>query len=172
MEGLDSARAFESAADGRDFKVMTVSYSSFIKGTASLVAGLSVTIKSFFQPVVTSQYPREVLDITPRFRGHIKLLADPENPERTACIVCGICQTGCPSHSIKKIEGEKIGGEKRKTLTTYILDFTTCSQCGLCVENCPSNAIGFSGDFNLAGYNREDFYFDLVKEFNERKKSS
>ena len=151
---------------------MTVSCSSFIKGTASLVAGLSVTIKSFFQPVVTSQYPREVLDITPRFRGHIKLLPDPENPDKNACIACEICLKGCPSKSIKKIEGQKFEGEKRKTATTYVLDFTTCSQCGLCVENCPSKAIGFSGDFNLAGYKRADFYFDLVQEFNKRKKSS
>jgi len=151
---------------------MTVQYSSFIQGALSLLAGLSVTIKSFFMPVVTSQYPREVLDITPRFRGHIKLLADPENPEWPACLVCGVCQAGCPSHSIKKIEGEKIEGQKRKRLTSFILDFTTCSQCGLCVENCPSKGIGFSDDFNLAGYKREDFYFDLVQEFNKRKKSS
>jgi len=151
---------------------MTVSCSTFLKGAASLVAGLSVTIKSFFQPVVTSQYPRELLDISPRFRGHIMLLPDSENPGKLACIACGICQKVCPSQSIKKIEGEKLEGEKRKTCTSYILDFTTCSQCGSCVENCPSNAIGFSGAFNLAGYKREDFYFDLVQEFHKRKKTS
>lgn len=149
---------------------MSVSYSSFMQGAYSLAAGLSVTIKSFFSPVVTSQYPREVLDMTPRFRGHIMLLADPENPDKLACIACGICQNACPSRSIKKIEGEKLEGEKRKTVTSYVLDFTTCSQCGICVESCPSKAIGFSGDFNLAGYQREDFYFDLVQEFQKRKK--
>ena len=54
----------------------------FIQGTASLIAGLGVTIRAFFQPVVTCQYPREVLTISPRFRGHTKLLADAENPEK------------------------------------------------------------------------------------------
>lgn len=151
---------------------MTVTPASFLKGAASLAAGMGVTIKSFFQPVVTSQYPREVLEITPRFRGHIKLLANPENPLENACIACGICVRNCPSGSIKKVEGEKREGEKRKRATTYILDFTTCSQCGICVESCPSNALGFSGDFNIAGFRREDFYFDLVVEFEKRKKVS
>jgi NADH-quinone oxidoreductase subunit I len=151
---------------------MTVTPSSFIKGAASLAAGMGVTIKAFFQPVVTSQYPREVLTITPRFRGHIKLLADPENPLKNGCIACGICVRNCPSGSIKKVEGEKKEGEKRKTATSYILDFTTCSQCGICVESCTTKSIGFSGDFNAAGYSREDFHYDLVKEFDKRKKAS
>ncbi|MHB8829836.1 MAG: NuoI/complex I 23 kDa subunit family protein [Syntrophales bacterium] len=150
---------------------MTVTPASFLKGAASLAAGMGVTIKSFFQPVVTSQYPREVLEIAPRFRGHIKLLANPENPQENICIACGICVRNCPSGSIKKVEGEKREGEKRKRATVYILDFTTCSQCGICVESCPSMAIGFSGDFNIAGFKREDFYFDLVKEFDKRKKA-
>ncbi|MCK9363858.1 MAG: NADH-quinone oxidoreductase subunit I [Syntrophales bacterium] len=151
---------------------MTVTPASFIKGAASLAAGMGVTIKSFFQPVVTSQYPREVLEITPRFRGHIKLLASPENPLENMCIACGICVRNCPSGSIKKVDGEKREGEKRKRATVYMLDFTTCSQCGICVESCPSKALGFSGDFNIAGFKRADFYFDLVKEFDKRKKAS
>ncbi len=151
---------------------MTISPSAFIRGAESLIAGLGVTIKAFFQPVVTSQYPRHLLNVSPRFRGHTKLVADSENPEKNGCIACGICVRNCPSGSIKTVEGEKREGEKRKTATTYILDYTTCSQCGICVETCPSDALAFSADFNLAGYRREDFYFDLVKEFEKRKKAS
>jgi NADH-quinone oxidoreductase subunit I len=40
------------------------------------------------------------------------------------------------------------------------------------VESCPSDALAFSADFNLAGFKREDFYFDLVREFENRKKAS
>ncbi|MBU2026237.1 MAG: NADH-quinone oxidoreductase subunit I [Proteobacteria bacterium] len=151
---------------------MTVSPSAFITGAVSLIAGLGVTIKAFFQPVVTSQYPRQLLNISPRFRGHTKLLADKDNLGKNGCIACGICVRNCPSGSIKEIEGEKREGEKRKTATTYILDYTTCSQCGICVESCPSDCLAFSADFNLAGYNREDFYYDLVKEFEKRKNAS
>jgi len=142
---------------------------SFIAGVISLLKGLMVTLKAFFQPVVTSQYPRELLPISPRFRGHTKLLPDKDDPTKNACIACGICVRNCPSGSIKKVEGEKREGEKKKTATTYLLDFTTCSQCGICVETCPSGALAFSADFNPAGYRREDFYYDLVQEFEKRK---
>ena len=142
-----------------------------IKGAISLIVGMSVTIKAFFSPVVTVQYPRKVINITPRFRGHTKLIADEEMPDRTKCVVCGMCVKNCPSGSIKKVEGEKKEGEKKKTATEYILNFTTCSQCGICVETCPFDALAFSADYNPAGYRKEDFYYDLIKEFEKRKKA-
>jgi formate hydrogenlyase subunit 6/NADH:ubiquinone oxidoreductase subunit I len=140
-----------------------------IKGAYSLLAGMWVTIKAFFSPVVTVQYPRQVIDITPRFRGHTKLVADEENPSRTRCFVCGTCARVCPSSCIKAVEGERPEGEKKKVATSYILDFTTCSQCGLCVEICPVGALAFSADYNPVGFGREDFCWDLVKEFDKRR---
>jgi NADH-quinone oxidoreductase subunit I len=145
---------------------------AYIRGAGSLLAGLGVTIKAFFQPVVTSQYPRELIEISPRFRGHTKLLADRENPDKNACIACGICVRNCPSGSILKVEGEKQEGEKKKTGTIYQLNFTTCSQCGICVEVCPYGALAFSSDVNPASYQREDFHYALVAEFEKRKKAS
>jgi formate hydrogenlyase subunit 6/NADH:ubiquinone oxidoreductase subunit I len=139
-----------------------------IAGAISLLKGMKVTITAFFQPVVTVQYPRQTLTMIARFRGHTKLVGDEEMPERTKCIVCGMCVRSCPSHSIKKVEGEKKEGEKKKTATEYILDFTTCSQCGICVEICPTDALAFSADYNPAGYRREDFHYDLVKEYEKR----
>ena len=141
-----------------------------IKGAVSLIAGMSVTIKAFFSPVVTVQYPRQTINITPRFRGHTKLLGDESMPDRTLCIACQMCVKNCPSNSIKEVEGEKKEGEKKKTATKYILDLTTCSQCGICVEICPVDALAFSADYNPVGYRREDFYYDLVKEYEKRKK--
>jgi NADH-quinone oxidoreductase subunit I len=142
-----------------------------VKGAVSLLVGMGVTIKAFVSPTVTVQYPRQTINISPKFRGHTKLMADEKNPEKTRCIVCGMCVRNCPSHSIKKVEGEKKEGEKTKTVTEYILNFTTCSQCGICVETCPVDALAFSSDYNPAGYRREDFYYDLVKEFEKRRKS-
>ena len=141
---------------------------AIIKGAVSLIVGLGVTIKAFFRPVITCQYPRELIDISPSFRGHTKLVGDDENPEKTRCIVCGMCEKSCPSGAIKRIDGEKKEGVKKKTLTAYILDFTTCSQCGICVEICPVDALAFSADFNPAGYSREDFHYDLLKEYLKR----
>ncbi len=139
-----------------------------IKGAVSLIIGLGVTIKAFFRPVITVQYPRQLVEITPAFRGHTKLVGDEENPEKTRCIVCGMCEKSCPSGAIRSVVGEKKEGEKKKTLTAYLLDFSACSQCGICVEVCPTDALAFSADFNPAGFRREDFVYDLLKEYEKR----
>ena len=141
-----------------------------ITGAWSLISGLGVTIKAFFSPVVTVQYPREVLDISPRFRGHIKLVGDEENPENTRCFVCLLCQKNCPSQSIGIIEGEKPDGATKKVATKYILDFSTCSHCGICVDSCSVNALAFSDDYNPVGYSRDDCVYDLVQEYRKRLK--
>ena len=135
-------------------------------GTWSLLVGLAITIRYFFQPVVTVQYPYEVLPMTPRFRGHTELVWDEEKKGHT-CIVCMSCQKACPSGCIT-VTGEKLEGMKQKTLTGYMLNFTTCSLCGLCVESCPTNALDFSKDFNLAGTTSEVYIYDLVKRLEEK----
>ncbi|HEX2966858.1 MAG TPA: NADH-quinone oxidoreductase subunit I [Syntrophorhabdaceae bacterium] len=141
---------------------------NIVQGAISLLVGMGVTLKAFFSRVVTVQYPRETIDISPRFRGHTKLIGDEENPEKTKCIVCGMCERNCPSHCITVV-GEKKEGEKKKTLTSYTLNFTTCSHCGLCVETCPTDALAFSADYNPAGFTREEFCYDLLKEYEKRK---
>ena len=135
-------------------------------GTKSLAVGLGITIKAFFQPVVTLQYPHESLKMTPRFRGHIDLVKDEETGE-SKCIVCGMCQKACPSGCIT-VDGEKPEGAKKKVLTKYTLDFPKCSLCGLCVETCKPEAITFSKDYNLAGPRKEAYIFDLKKRLEER----
>ena len=109
---------------------------------------------------------RSVLPITPRYRGHIDLVYDPETGT-DRCIVCGSCQKACPSGCIE-LAGEKLEGAKKKTLTSYKLDFTKCSLCGMCVESCPTDALTFSHDYNLAGYDEAEYHFDLVRRLKER----
>jgi NADH-quinone oxidoreductase subunit I len=132
-----------------------------ISGTWSLFVGLGITIRYFFKPVVTVQYPHQTLPMTPRFRGHIELVKDAETGD-PKCIVCGMCQKACPSNCIT-VNGEKREGVKGKVLTEYTLDFTKCSLCGLCVESCTPSAITFSKDYNLAGVKKEAYIFDLKK---------
>ncbi len=139
-----------------------------LSGTWSLFVGMGITIKYFFQPVVTVQYPHETIPMTPRFRGHIELVPDEETGMST-CIVCLMCQKACPSGCIT-VAGEKPEGGKRKVLTKYTLDFTRCSLCGLCVESCKPNSIDFSRVYNLAGPRREDYIFDLKKRLEERSR--
>lgn len=131
-----------------------------LKGGYSLLKGMKVTLKVFFSRPVTCQYPRVTLPLSPRFRGHIKL-------KEGSCRACGLCQRVCPTGCIK-IESEKVEGQKGRVLKAFWLDFTRCSHCGLCVEECPQGAIGFSQDYNLASFKKEDFIFELLSEYRSR----
>jgi NADH-quinone oxidoreductase subunit I len=141
-------------------------FSEIMTGGKSLIDGLAVTFKALIKPVVTVQYPREKIDITPNFRGHIELQKDPQTGG-VKCIACGMCEKACPCGCIE-IKSEKKEGVKGKVLTRFMLDFTKCSLCGLCVESCKKEAIGFSDEYELAGFAREDFYFDLIKRLEEK----
>jgi len=135
-------------------------------GGKSLIIGLGVTLKTCFLPQVTVHYPREKLEITPNYRGHVELVKDPETGG-SRCIVCGMCARACPSGCFT-VKGEKKEGEKKKTLTVFKLDFTKCSLCGTCVETCPKGAIRYSMDYNIAGFTREEFHYDLIKRLEEK----
>ena len=139
-------------------------------GLKSLFVGMRITIAQFFKPTVTVHYPHETLKIAPRFRGHIELVRDPETGI-AKCFVCKLCEKACPSDCIT-VEGVKPEGGKRKTVTYYRLDFTKCSLCGSCVEACRDQAIRFSREYNLAGWNKEDFIMDLFKRLQDQSRAA
>ena len=147
---------------------MKASLQELGRGFRSLITGMRLTIGQFFKPSVTVQYPHESLTMPARFRGHIELVRDPETG-KAICFACKLCERSCPSDCIK-VEGAKLDGEKRKSVTEFKLDFTTCSLCGSCVEACKSGAIRFGRDYNLASTNREDFILDLFKRLESEGK--
>ena len=142
-------------------------FSELYTGGMSLVEGLGVTLKALFQPIVTVQYPREEIDISPNYRGHIDFIPGPEK-DTPRCIACGMCERSCPSECIR-VKGKKLEGKKKKIPVLFELDFTKCSLCGTCVEICPVNALEFSQEYNLAAFSREAFHFNLLKRLKERK---
>jgi NADH-quinone oxidoreductase subunit I len=136
-----------------------------VVGLNSLVTGMRITIGQFFKPTVTVQYPHESLKMPKRFRGHIELVRDPETG-KAVCFACKLCERACPSDCII-VDGAKLDGAKKKSVTKYVLDFTKCSLCGSCVEACRDGAIRFSREFNLAGTNKDDFVMDLFKRLQD-----
>jgi NADH-quinone oxidoreductase subunit I len=130
-------------------------------GFNSLLTGMRITIGQFFKPIITVQYPHESIKMSARFRGHIELVRDPETG-KALCFACKLCERACPSDCIT-VEGAKLEGAKKKSVTDYRLDFTKCSLCGSCVEACREGAIRFSRDYNLASTSKEEFVMDLFK---------
>ena len=136
-------------------------------GFNSLVTGMRITLGQFFKPSVTVQYPHESLKMPERFRGHIELVRDPETG-KAVCFACKLCERACPSDCIT-VEGAKLEGAKKRSVTHYVLDFTKCSLCGSCVEACRDGAIRYSHEYNLASTKKEDYIMDLFKRLEDER---
>jgi NADH-quinone oxidoreductase subunit I len=139
-------------------------------GLKSLFIGMRITIGQFFLPTVTVCYPHETLKIPARFRGHIELVRDPATGQ-PKCFVCKLCEKACPSDCIT-VEGIKPEGARRKTVTSYRLDFTKCSLCGSCVEACRDGAIRFSREYNLASTSKDEFVMDLFQRLEAERRTA
>ncbi len=124
-------------------------------GLKSLVVGLAITLDQFFKRPVTVCYPRQTLELPERYRGHIFLVRD-QHTGQLRCVACKACERICPSDCIV-VDGAKLPGQPRKSVTKFTLDFTRCSLCGLCVEVCPVDALAFSKRYNLASTHKADF---------------
>jgi NADH-quinone oxidoreductase subunit J len=102
-----------------------------------LIGGMWLTLKYFFRPKVTLNYPFEKGVLSPRFRGEHALRRYPTGEER--CIACKLCEAICPAQAIT-IEAEPRADGLRRT-TRYDIDMTKCIYCGYCEESCPVDAI-------------------------------
>ena len=135
-----------------------------ITGAWSLICGLSVTLKYFFNPkrIVTEQYPenRKTLKMHDRYRGRLEMIEDADGNNR--CTACGMCERACPNASINVLATKNIAG--KKVLGRYVYHFASCTQCGLCVEACPFGAIRMSQAFEVATTDPNDLEMILNKK--------
>ncbi|MDR3436662.1 NADH-quinone oxidoreductase subunit NuoI [Telmatospirillum sp.] len=138
---------------------------SFLDRTArtwlltELLSGMAVTLRYFFSPKVTINYPFEKNPISPRFRGEHALRRYANGEER--CIACKLCEAVCPAQAIS-IEAEPRADGSRRT-TRYDIDMTKCIYCGFCQEACPVDAIVEGPNFEFATETRAELMYDKAK---------
>jgi NADH-quinone oxidoreductase subunit I len=149
---------------------MMTYFKEIASGFWSLLAGMAVTIRYFVKPVVTVQYPRQKIQMSPNYRGYPRLILDPETKTHR-CIACEMCSRICPSQLIT-VEGAKFPGEKQKRGTKYIHEHYYCSFCGLCTEVCPTTALEYSKEYRMVGLRREDAVIDHLILLQERQKAA
>lgn len=140
-------------------------WKEIVEGGWSLVEGMRVTVRRLVSPVVTVQYPRKRLEMSPAYRGHIEFVRFPDTGTH-GCIACGTCQRTCPTGVIK-VQGIKEHARGGKVATHYVIDFTRCSLCGLCVESCPTQTLRFSREYELEGDSRWDGVIDLMERLED-----
>ncbi len=135
-----------------------IPFSKRIKSWAliEIIQGLWMTLKYFFRPKVTINYPYEKGPLSPRFRGEHALRRYPNGEER--CIACKLCEAVCPAQAIS-IEAEEREDGSRRT-TRYDIDMTKCIYCGLCQEACPVDAIVEGPNFEFSTYTRQELFYD------------
>ena len=121
-----------------------------------LVAGMSLTLRYFFKPKATINYPYEKGPISPRFKGEHALRRYPNGEER--CIACKLCEAICPAQAIT-IEAEPRADGSRRT-TRYDIDMTKCIYCGMCQEACPVDAIVEGPNLEFAAETREELFYE------------
>jgi NADH-quinone oxidoreductase subunit I len=126
------------------------------------IKSFALTMRYFFSPKATLNYPFEKGPLSPRFRGEHALRRYANGEER--CIACKLCEAICPAQAIT-IEAEPRADGSRRT-TRYDIDMVKCIYCGLCQEACPVDAIVEGPNFEFATETREELLFDKERLLN------
>jgi len=104
-------------------------------GFISLLIGMKVTIKNFFAPAITLNYPIKKKKMSANFRGMVDL-----KPE--ACVICYQCIKICPVAALDLTHKQVVVETKKKNeITKFTYNAELCCFCGLCDEICPTDAI-------------------------------
>jgi NADH-quinone oxidoreductase subunit I len=105
---------------------------------SEIAAAFWLSIRYFFAPKKTVNYPYEKGPLSPRFRGEHALRRYPNGEER--CIACKLCEAVCPALAITIDSAPRASDGQRRT-TRYDIDLFKCIYCGFCEESCPVDSI-------------------------------
>jgi NADH-quinone oxidoreductase subunit I len=127
----------------------------------AIAQGLETTMRHFFSPKVTQQYPEVQPDLPPNYRGVHRLNRDEAG--RVKCVACYMCSTACPARCIDIVAAPSPWPDREKYPETFVIDELRCIYCGMCEQACPCDAIELTSVFELTGVSREEMMFDKEK---------
>lgn len=155
------------------------------QGLGTILTGMKITCKNFFNSNVTVQYP----NVDPKEKAGSSFM--PENARNRLfvimpkCTGCKSCERACPVKCIS-IETTKVAAHdpdkptmedgKRRVmwLSKFDIDFSKCCFCGLCTIACPTGAIVHTGEFEYSNERVEGlrYHFSplLAEQVAEKKR--
>lgn len=119
--------------------------------------GLGVTLRNFFKKPITVQYPKQMRNFHPRFRGAVGFVRDQETGKER-CVGCGLCSAICPANCLTVVPGVDENGIRNAKI--YLYDMNRCVFCGMCVEVCPELALVMTHEFELSVDDRSQLVLD------------
>ena len=124
---------------GKDLSLLQKTY------IPEIVKGMVLTLKHFFRPKFTRQYPEDRWNPPASFRGR-PVLVEEQGVER--CVACGLCARVCPALAIE-VQASETELEKERYPVTFEINMLRCIFCGFCEEVCPEEAIVMSDEYEL-----------------------
>jgi NADH-quinone oxidoreductase subunit I len=122
-----------------------------------IATGMRITLGNFFKKRVTVQYPKQMRNVNPRFRGAVAFVRDQETGKER-CVGCGLCAAICPANCLTVVPGVDEYGIRNAKI--YLYDMSRCVFCGMCVEVCPELALVMTHEFELATDDRSKMILD------------
>lgn len=122
-----------------------------------IATGMSITLGNFFKKRITVQYPQQMRNFHPRFRGAVAFVRDQETGKER-CVGCGLCAAVCPANCLTVVPGVDDNGIRNAKI--YLYDMSRCVFCAMCVEACPELALVMTHEFELATEDRSQMVLD------------
>lgn len=133
--------------------------SEAVHTSKTMLEGLGITLKEYFNPPITIQYPDEKWPVTHWFRSVPVQKTDLESGAYK-CTACNICVGACPIDVID-LKVRTNPETKKKEVEAYTIDMSRCMACNLCVESCPFDALVMANDYELAEYEKGNLLYDF-----------
>lgn len=130
-----------------------------------IFGGLMITMKHAItnlfnrKKMITLNYPEQVYEYSPRFKGNHVLTVKKDGSLR--CTACMLCATNCPAECIKINAAEHEDPSVEKYPINYEIDILRCVFCGYCEEACPVDAIRLGPEWQTPGLNGARFIYDI-----------
>ena len=143
-------------------------FGGIVAGMKTLAIGMKVTLKEYFTPKSTEQYPenrKTTLHVAQRHRGRLVFTRTEDGAHK--CVACTMCEKACPNGTIKilsEMRTDEATGKKKRVLLDYQYDLGDCMFCQLCTNACNFDAIAFTNDFENSVFDREALVLHLDKE--------